>query len=214
MERNPALPDLDKLPDLNQLLEQLNSLAGRCSNSDSSSDNETGSGKGADPVCTTIEAVQDLLREQKVKNVIVCTGAGVSTSAGIPDFRTPGTGLYSNLEKYNLPRPEAVFDINYFKSNPNAFYTLSKDLLPGLYAPTVAHHFIKLLQDEGILLRVYSQNIDGLEGLAGIVPDKLVEAHGSFASSHCVRCRLEVENDVVFPGKGSIIPFTYNRIQM
>lgn len=43
------------------------------------------------------------------------TGAGISTAAGIPDFRSPGTGLYDNLEKYNLPNPQAVFEINFFK---------------------------------------------------------------------------------------------------
>ena len=49
------------------------------------------------------------------ENIIVMTGAGISTSAGIPDFRSPGTGLYSQLEKYNLPYPQAIFEINYFK---------------------------------------------------------------------------------------------------
>ena len=42
-------------------------------------------------------------------------GAGISTSAGIPDFRTPGTGLYDNLQKYNLPDPESIFRLSYFK---------------------------------------------------------------------------------------------------
>ena len=53
-------------------------------------------------------------------------GAGLSVSAGIPDFRTPGTGLYSNLEKFDLPFPEAVFEINYFKRNPAPFFMLAK----------------------------------------------------------------------------------------
>lgn len=53
-------------------------------------------------------------------------GAGLSVSAGIPDFRTPGTGLYSNLQKFNLPHPEAVFEINYFKRNPAPFFMLAK----------------------------------------------------------------------------------------
>ena len=52
-------------------------------------------------------------------------GAGFSTSAGIPDFRTPGTGLYDNLQKYNIPYPEAIFDIDFFRENPRPFFTLA-----------------------------------------------------------------------------------------
>ena len=48
-------------------------------------------------------------------NIVVMTGAGISTAAGIPDFRSPGTGLYDNLEKYDLPHPQAVFEIKFFK---------------------------------------------------------------------------------------------------
>ena len=42
----------------------------------------------------------------QAKNIVVMTGAGLSTPSGIPDFRTPGTGIYDNLKKYNLPYPE------------------------------------------------------------------------------------------------------------
>ena len=61
----------------------------------------------------------------QAKNIIVLTGAGISTSAGIPDFRSPKTGLYHNLEKYNLPYPEAIFDIDYFQINPRPFFFIS-----------------------------------------------------------------------------------------
>eukprot|EP01122_Echinamoeba_exundans_P004912 TRINITY_DN1511_c0_g1_i3.p1 TRINITY_DN1511_c0_g1~~TRINITY_DN1511_c0_g1_i3.p1 ORF type:complete len:176 (-),score=39.28 TRINITY_DN1511_c0_g1_i3:913-1440(-) len=59
----------------------------------------------------TLEAVANGIKEGKFKNIICMTGAGISVAAGIPDFRSPGTGLYSNLQKYNLPFPEAVFEI-------------------------------------------------------------------------------------------------------
>ncbi|EDQ85835.1 uncharacterized protein MONBRDRAFT_28881 [Monosiga brevicollis MX1] len=115
-------------------------------------------------------------------------GAGISTSAGIPDFRSPGTGLYDNLQKYDLPYPEAIFTLDYLRSKPEAFFTLAKELYPGNFDPTPCHYFIKLLQDKGVLLRHYTQNIDTLERAAGVRDDLLVEAHGSFAQAACIDC--------------------------
>ncbi|XP_030921553.1 NAD-dependent protein deacetylase sirtuin-2-like [Geospiza fortis] len=118
-------------------------------------------------------------------------GAGISTSAGIPDFRSPGTGLYSNLQSYNLPYPEAIFEIGFFKKHPEPFFALARELYPGQFKPTVCHYFMRLLQDKGLLLRCYTQNIDTLERVAGLDPELLVEAHGTFFTSHCLRasCR-------------------------
>ena len=76
-------------------------------------------------------------------------GAGISVNAGIPDFRTPGTGLYDNLHKYNLPDPTAVFDINFFRENPAPFYLLARELFPGQYLPTPTHYFLRLLHEKG-----------------------------------------------------------------
>lgn len=118
-------------------------------------------------------------------------GAGISTSAGIPDFRSPKTGLYNNLQKLSLPYAEAVFDIDFFKKNPKPFYLLSKELFPGFFKPTRFHHLIRLFEIKGQLQSVYTQNIDTLERIAGVSESKLTEAHGSFAKNHCIECHAE-----------------------
>lgn len=139
-----------------------------------------------------MELVVDAIRLGK--RLTFFQGAGILTAAGIPDFRSPKTGLYANLAKFNLPFPEAVFDIDYFEENPLAFYALAHELYPGNFAPTKFHYFQKLLQDRGQLHRVYTQNIDTLERLAGIDGDLIVEAHGSFATNHCIKCSKEMDN--------------------
>lgn len=78
-------------------------------------------------------------------------------AAGIPDFRSPGSGLYDNLQKYNLPYPQAIFEINFFRENPKPFFVLAKELYPGIFKPTIGHYFIRLLQEKGYLLRHYTQ---------------------------------------------------------
>ena len=121
------------------------------------------------------------------RNVVVLLGAGASVSAGIPDFRTPGVGLYDNLEKYGkLPFPEAVFDLTFFAQNPAPFYALCKELWPGNYAPTPTHHFVALLAAKGKLRRCYTQNIDSLESAAGVPTELVVAAHGNMDSATCV----------------------------
>jgi len=137
----------------------------------------------------TIRNIVDRLKNRPQPNsIVLMVGAGLSVSAGIPDFRSKGTGLYDNLQKYNLPRPEAIFDISYFEENPMPFYTLAKEMYPGNFSPTVGHFFIRLLQDKGLLRRCYTQNIDTLERQAGVDPVLLVEAHGSFGSARCTKC--------------------------
>jgi len=132
-------------------------------------------------------------------------GAGVSVSAGIPDFRTPGTGLYDNLQEYGLPYAEAIFDLNFFGQNQAPFYRLCKELWPGRFEPTAAHRFIRLLEDKGVLLRCYTQNIDSLETAAGVSPAKLVAAHGNFDSARVVGGRevpIEEVKTAIDEGEG------------
>lgn len=141
-----------------------------------------------------IETISSYLKKKDSK-VVFFVGAGISTNCGIPDFRSPGTGLYANLQRLDLPYPEAVFDIDYFRKKPKAFYTLADELFPGKFAPSKFHYFIKLCQDKGVLKRCYTQNIDTLERIAGVDGDKVLEAHGSFSANHCIDCKSEMAKE-------------------
>lgn len=146
----------------------------------------------------TLPAVAEYIKTMKPQRILVMTGAGISTAAGIPDFRSPGTGLYANLARLNLPHAEAVFDISYFRKNPNPFYVLAQELYPGKFHPTVSHAFIALLANKGLLRMLFTQNIDCLERRAGVPGDKVIEAHGSFATQRCIDCKEEYpEQDMI-----------------
>jgi NAD-dependent histone deacetylase SIR2 len=97
----------------------------------------------------------------------------------------------------NLPYAEAVFDISYFRNNPLPFYTLAQELYPGKYRPTITHSFVNLLQKKGLLLKLFTQNIDCLEREAGVPDDKIVEAHGSFARQSCIECKRAYPEDLM-----------------
>jgi NAD-dependent histone deacetylase SIR2 len=145
----------------------------------------------------SLSAVAKLIKDGKATKIVVMTGAGISTSAGIPDFRSPETGLYANLARLELPYPEAVFDISYFRDHPEPFYTLAHELYPGKFRPTITHSFIALLHDKGLLLKAFTQNIDCLEREAGVPDEMIVEAHGSFATQRCIECRVEFPHDLM-----------------
>ncbi|XP_078062961.1 NAD-dependent protein deacetylase sirtuin-2 [Mustelus asterias] len=133
----------------------------------------------------SLGGIAKYILNKKCEKIICMVGAGISTSAGIPDFRSPGTGLYHNLQKYDLPYPEAIFETGYFKQHPEPFFALAKELYPGQFKPTVCHYFMRMLRDKGLLLRCYTQNIDTLERVVGLEDDDLIEAHGTFYTSHC-----------------------------
>mmetsp|Transcript_54846 Transcript_54846/g.129360 ORF Transcript_54846/g.129360 Transcript_54846/m.129360 type:complete len:431 (-) Transcript_54846:85-1377(-) len=121
----------------------------------------------------------------QLKVVVMC-GAGISTSAGIPDYRSAG-GIFERMREEhpelaadNRP-PEDLFSISHFRENPNDFLTRMKYMYTDLenVEPTRTHKFLRELEEKGMLLRVYTQNIDGLERKAGVSPEKLVEVHGT-----------------------------------
>ena len=120
-------------------------------------------------------------------------------------------GLYFKLRKYNLPYPEAVFEGSYFRRDPLPFYGLIRELFPSTLTPTITHKFFSLLSQKGILRRIYTQNIDALEYLAGVPDEKIVEAHGSFQNSYCTKCQKTydlkwLKSEVFSPEKNEGVP--------
>eukprot|EP01113_Clastostelium_recurvatum_P002216 TRINITY_DN10915_c0_g2_i3.p1 TRINITY_DN10915_c0_g2~~TRINITY_DN10915_c0_g2_i3.p1 ORF type:complete len:517 (+),score=99.12 TRINITY_DN10915_c0_g2_i3:44-1552(+) len=146
---------------------------------------------GLDSLDDVAEAIK------KANNIVILTGAGVSVSCGIPDFRSPN-GLYAQIEdKYDLPDPQCLFDIEFLKIEPRPFFEFAKEIYPGSYTPSPTHFFIKELQKQNKLLRNYTQNIDTLEAVAGIDPVNVVTCHGSFATATCITCRRQVSSDYI-----------------
>jgi NAD-dependent deacetylase len=121
---------------------------------------------------------------QQSKNTIVLTGAGISTNAGIPDFRGP-QGLYTS----RLYDAEKVFDIAYFLKDPKPFYEFAHDFiaLESTIKPTATHFALAALEGKGLIKAVITQNIDGLHQKAG--SQRVFDMHGNFLQSHCLRCR-------------------------
>lgn len=122
----------------------------------------------------------------------------ISTSLGIPDFRSKNTGLYSQLGHLGLSDPQEVFDIEIFRDDPSIFYSVAKDILPSTNRFSPTHAFIRLLQDKDKLLTNFTQNIDNIEGHAGILPEKLIQCHGSFATASCLECRYKVKCEEIY----------------
>jgi NAD-dependent deacetylase sirtuin 1 len=137
--------------------------------------------------CNIDDAI-DLIRNSK--KIIVLTGAGISVSCGIPDFRSRN-GLYAKLavDFPELPDPQSMFCLRFFKEDPRPFFRFAKEIFPGKYKPSPSHNFIAKLEKEKKMTRLYSQNIDGLEQQAGI--DNVIQCHGHFYTAHCLRCGAE-----------------------
>ena len=127
------------------------------------------------------EAVAGLIRQ--AGRIAVLTGAGISTTAGIPDFRGP-RGLYVTRQ-YD---PEKTFDITYFDRDPSYFFAFARDFvqLVERVQPTFTHRFLAAMEEGGKLDAVITQNIDGLHQKAG--SKRVIEVHGSVRHGHCRKC--------------------------
>jgi NAD-dependent deacetylase sirtuin 1 len=149
---------------------------------------------------STLEHVVELLRSRK--RIIVISGAGISVSCGIPDFRSKEHGLYNKLDcaKFGIPSAELLFDLEFFEIDPQPFYRFASSLLPNDVQPSLAHKFLGVLAQKKKLLRNYTQNVDGLERKVAALnhSKQVVECHGSMAGFKCIKCKYKADlNDAL-----------------
>jgi NAD-dependent deacetylase len=122
----------------------------------------------------------ELLRS--ADRALALTGAGISVPSGIPDFRSPGTGLWANVD------PMAVAHIDVFRREPERFWQFYGQRFAALRGkrPNGAHRALAELERRGVIEAVVTQNIDGLHRAAGT--RELIEVHGTIGTSSCPRC--------------------------
>ncbi len=126
------------------------------------------------------ERLAQLLRDSE--RAVALTGAGISVPSGIPDFRTPGTGLWENVN------PMEVAHIDAFRRDADRFWAFYGDRFATLHEkrPNPAHDALAELERQGVLQGVITQNIDRLHRAAG--SRRVVEVHGSIEWSVCLDC--------------------------
>jgi NAD-dependent deacetylase len=126
------------------------------------------------------ERLAGLIRESSC--TVALTGAGISVPSGIPDFRTPGKGIWENVD------PMEVAHIDSFRSNPQRFWSFYRPRFESLggVEPNDAHRALAELESRGLLEAVITQNIDRLHRKAG--SERLIEVHGTIDTSSCLDC--------------------------
>jgi NAD-dependent deacetylase len=135
------------------------------------------------------ERLAELIRG--ADSVVALTGAGISVPSGIPDFRSPGTGLWENVN------PMEVAHIDVFRRDPARFWHFYGERFQTLEdkRPNRAHEALAVLEQAGLLDAVITQNIDRLHARAG--SQELIEVHGTIAHSSCLGCGNRYELDDV-----------------
>jgi NAD-dependent deacetylase len=125
-------------------------------------------------------ALADLIAASE--RAVVLTGAGISVPSGIPDFRSPGTGIWEGVD------PMEVAHIDAWRHDPDRFWRFYGERFASLVdkRPNRAHAVIAELECEGAIRGVVTQNVDRLHRAAG--SENLLEIHGSIESSRCMQC--------------------------
>ena len=113
---------------------------------------------------------------------VVFSGAGISTPSGIPDFRSPGSGLWTRYD------PMEVGSLSAFRHNPEKFFEWFQPLAQTIYEarPNPAHYAVAQLQKAGFIQEIITQNIDGLHWRSGST--SVLEIHGTLQTMTCTCC--------------------------
>jgi len=128
-----------------------------------------------------LETLKSWINESK--RIVFFGGAGVSTESGIPDFRSVD-GLYN--QQFDYP-PEQIISHSFFRNDPEYFYRFYREkMMPLGFEPNVTHKMLARWEQEGSLLAVVTQNIDGLHQKAG--SQRVYELHGSIYRNYCTAC--------------------------
>lgn len=138
---------------------------------------------------TAVGRLAELVRG--ARSVVALTGAGISVPSGIPDFRTPRTGLWANVD------PMEVAHVDVFRRDPVRFWRFYGDRFASLGSkrPNAAHAALVELERRGHLDAVITQNVDRLHAKAGT--RTLIELHGSIATASCPDCGSAYDLEVV-----------------
>jgi len=137
----------------------------------------------------TIHHASELIKNSH--RTVVLTGAGISTPSGIPDFRSPGIGLWTRY------LPMEVASLTAFRYNPELFYKWLHPLAGHMLSaqPNPAHIALANLQNAGYISTIITQNIDGLHTRAGA--KNVLEIHGTLNTLTCINCFMQVSSDGV-----------------
>ncbi len=137
----------------------------------------------------TLTLAVDLIK--KSHHTVALTGAGISTPSGIPDFRSPGIGLWTRFQ------PMEVASLSAFRHNPEQFYKWLHPLAVQMHMaqPNPAHFAMAKLQDAGYISTIITQNIDGLHTRAGA--KNVLEVHGSLDTLTCTNCYQQYSSTTI-----------------
>jgi NAD-dependent deacetylase len=147
-----------------------------------------------------VARLAELIRQSRA--TVALTGAGISVPSGIPDFRTPETGMWANVD------PMEVAHIDVFERDPARFWSYYRPRFQSLgdKRPNAAHEAFAELEQRELLKGVITQNIDRLHRKAG--SENVIEVHGSIATSSCRSCAAGYgidEVETLFDGDGIAI---------